>query len=92
MRSMYSEVKLFIRHLGTLANFFCSHVGLLQGEITSPILFSIFLNDIELYMQTNLDCGITLEQLNTYMILFADDAVLLSETAPPLVYQNLLTF
>jgi len=39
LRSMYSEVKLCIKHLGSISDFFASNVGLLQGEIRSPICF-----------------------------------------------------
>ena len=51
VRSMYSEVKLCVKHLGSLSDFFSSDIGLFQGEITSPIMFSLFLNDIELHLQ-----------------------------------------
>ena len=58
VRSMYSEVKLCVKHLGSLSDFFSSDIGLFQGEITSPIMFSLFLNDIELHLQENIDVGI----------------------------------
>ena len=44
-------------------------------------MFSLFLTDIELHLQSNLNSGITVEQLSIYILLFADDAVILSETA-----------
>ena len=48
----------------------------------SPFLFffSLFLNDIETRLQENINDGIVLEQLQTDLLLFADDAVLFSET------------
>ena len=55
-----------------------------KGEITSPIMFSLFLNDIELHLHSNLNACITLDQLTIYFLLFSDDAAVLSESAPGL--------
>ena len=44
-------------------------------------MFSLFLNDIELHLHNNLNAGITLDQLTIYLLLFADDAAVLSQTA-----------
>ena len=38
------------------------------------------MNDIELNLQENLNDGISIEQLQLYLLLFADDAVIFSET------------
>ena len=80
LRSMYSKVKTCVKHMNSLTDFFDSNIGLFQGEITS-ILFSLFLNDIENYLQLNLLEGIRLGEVLVYLLMFADDAVLLSETA-----------
>ena len=60
--------------------FFSSDVWLLQGEVTSPIMFSLFLNDIEMRVQSNASAGNTLEQLSLYLLMFADDAVIFSDS------------
>lgn len=65
----------------SLSDFFNCDVGLLQGEIISPILFSLFVNDIEVFLQNDSNSCLTLDQLSIYLLLFADDAVLFSETA-----------
>ena len=75
LRSMYSDVKLCVKHMGNISDLFDSNLGLLQGEVTSPIMFSLFLNDIEVHLQNNLHCGIDINQLSIYLLLFADDAV-----------------
>lgn len=80
IRSMYSEAKSCVKQFGTLSEFFSSDVGLLQGEVISPILFSLFLNDIEMSLQSNASAGVTLEQLSLYLLMFADDAVFFSES------------
>ena len=51
-----------------------------QGETCSPLLFVFFISDIEKSLQENADAGITLDQLSLYLILFANDAVLFSDT------------
>ena len=80
IRSLYEQIKLQVKCLSTLSDLFSCDVGLLQGEILSPFLFSLFLNDIELYLQENMNDGIDIEHLKLYLLLFADDAVLFSET------------
>ena len=52
----------------------------MQGEICSPLLFALFISDIENSLQENMDAGITLDQLSLYLILFADDAVIFNDT------------
>ena len=80
IRSMYTEVKSCVRHLNTLSDLFDCNVGLMQGEICSPLLFALFISDIENSLQENIHAGITLDQLSLYLILFADDAVIFSDT------------
>ena len=58
-----------VKLMGSVSDLFESKF---QGEITSPILFLLFLNDIKMHLQEN---------INKYLLLFADDAVLLSEDA-----------
>ena len=43
-------------------------------------MFSIFLNDIEMQLAQDDNECITIEQLSIYLLLFADDAVIFSET------------
>jgi hypothetical protein len=57
--SMYEDVKLCVKHVNTLSEFFSSEMCLFQGEITSLIMFSLFLNVLENILQKNLDDGIT---------------------------------
>ena len=80
LRSMYCAVKSCVRHLNTLSDFLCSEIGLFQGEIMSSILFSFFLNDIEQNLRENTFDSITLDQVTIYLLLFADDAVLISDS------------
>ena len=80
IRSIYSEVMSCVKNINTFSDFFESDVGLMQGEVLSPFLFSLFINDLEVYLQQNQDAGLSLEQLSIYLLLFADDAVILSDS------------
>ena len=55
IRSMYKEVKSCVRHLNTLLELFDCNIGLMQGEICSPLLFALFISDIENSLQENMD-------------------------------------
>ena len=77
LRSMFKDIKLSVKHLNNVSDFFDSNIGLLQGEITSPILFSFFINDLETHLQSNIDAGLTLDELSLFLLLFVDDAVLM---------------
>ena len=90
IRSLYEDVKLCVKHLNNVSDLFDCNVGLLQGETMSPILFSLFVNDIELFLQQNTAHDFTLGQLSIYLLLFADDSVLISDTEDGLQNQNLL--
>ena len=58
--------------------FFYPHAGVFQGESLSPTLFSLFLNDINQYLQTDPNIGISIYQFYLALLLFADDMVLFS--------------
>ena len=94
IQSMYEAVKLRVKCFNSLSDLYTCDVGLLQGEIMSPFLFSFFLADIEAHLQENINDGIDLEQLQLYLLLFADDAVLFSETREGLQHNidNLETY
>ena len=66
--------------MNTVSDFFDSIIGLLQGEITSPILFSFFINDLETQLQSNIDAGLTLDELSIFLLLLADDVFFMSES------------
>ena len=46
IRNMYAQAKSCIKDNGCNSEFFKSSVGVRQGENLSPILFSLFLNDL----------------------------------------------
>ena len=51
IQSSYKNIKLRVNCFNSLSDLYTCDVGLLQGEIISPFLFSLFLNDIETHLQ-----------------------------------------
>ena len=51
VQDMYSKIKAKVRKDNVYSDSFDNNVGLLQGEKMSPISFSLFLEDLELYLQ-----------------------------------------
>ena len=76
-KDMYSKMRLGIR--GDDSRFFTSECGLLQGETCSPLFFSLFVNDIETYLTSDLT-GTRVRDIVLKMLKFADDMCLISET------------
>jgi len=58
IRSMYQSVKSCVRQCNTYSDTFNIAVGVRQGKIISPLMFSLFVGDLELYLQNRHDCGI----------------------------------
>ena len=80
IRSIYLDVKSCVKSMNSLSEFFDSNIGLLQGEVLSPFLFSLFINDLELHLQQSTSAGLTLDQLSIYLLMFADDAIIFSDS------------
>ena len=53
IRNMYSNIKSRISTVEVCSAFFPCNTGVRQGENLSPLLFSIFLNDLEHYLLRN---------------------------------------
>ena len=51
-----------------------------QGCNLSPLLFSLYISDLESYLETNIAGKIALENLKIQLLLFADDLVLLADS------------
>ncbi len=94
IRSLYSQVKSCVRIGSTTSTQFGCNVGVRQGENLSPLLFAIFLNDMNEYVShayngLTLIGDVTRQVLNDediaaflklYLLLYADDTIVLAET------------
>ena len=50
-----------------------------EGEIISTLLFSLFIEDLELFLQEDQNCGLRLDDITFLLMLFADDMVILGK-------------
>ena len=77
---MYSLVKVRVRSGSLLTDYINCTAGVKQGDVCSPILFSIFINELAVEIINKGKHGISMEQVLLFILLLADDIVLLSET------------
>ena len=84
VRDMYSKVKARVKHCNTYSEMFECAIGLKQGEVMSPILFSLFLEDLELFLQNDGNAGISIDEICLILMLFADDMVIISQSVSDL--------
>ena len=84
VKAIYNSVKVCLKSLGKTSECFDSLVGVKQGEPISPLLFILFLNDLSTELDIDTNTGNVNDELidlfQTFMLLFADDTVLLSES------------
>lgn len=75
LKEMYASVKACVKMNGTKSDFFDLNSGVRQGEPLSPMLFLLFINDVQQYLSQDEHFSIEL-----FLLLFADDTVLLADT------------
>ena len=89
IHNMYQNIKSCVSFSGEQSNYFKSFKGVRQGENLSPVLFALFLNDLETYLiQKNcrgIDIDFSGDQLVLYLklfiLLYADDTVIFGTDA-----------
>ncbi len=88
IKSMYNNIKSCVSTDGQISPLFPCQIGVLEGEILSPILYSLFTNDLFDYVNQNYKKGIVIESigndityfLKLFFIMYVDDTVLLAES------------
>ena len=88
IKSLYDNIKICIKHEGNLSSYFSSTSGLLQGEVMSPILYSLYVNDFEMSFIREGCQSIDIQLINLFILMYADDTVLIAESPEGL--QNML--
>ena len=99
IQNCYLKAKSVVRLNGKLSRPFASTSGVLQGDNLSPLLFAIYINDLEASLADHYN-GISLPPststpsnkndinpevfLKLFLLLYADDSVILAESAPDL--------
>jgi len=86
--NLYQNIKSCVQFSGEFSNFFNSEIGVRQGDNLSPLLFSIFLNDLQEHLDAENIKGIELKDqldeslwLKLLLLLYADDTIILSDDA-----------
>lgn len=95
--NMYRNTKSRISVDGHVSEFFSCNIGVRQGENLSPLLFALYMNDLEQFFIDSNISGIKCiseelaDELNIYLklflLLYADDTVLMSESISDLQCQ-----
>lgn len=82
LRSMYDVVKTKVRCGLEFTDTFMCPQGVKQGEICSPILFSLFINELTKSIQENGRHGVQLSPdfIELLIMLFADDVALIADS------------
>lgn len=82
IRSMYDVVKTRIRCGNTLTDYISCTRGVKQGDICSPVLFSLFINELatEIINKGRHGARFTSDLMELFILLLADDIALVSET------------
>ena len=77
---MYSVVKACIRYNCRYSEFIDSHMGVKQGDPSSPMLFMLFINDINQCINDDLEGVFTVEDSKLFLLLYADDQVIFAKS------------
>jgi hypothetical protein len=82
IKAMYNSLTSCIRLNGEYSHFFNCPVGVRQGCVLSPTLFSLFINQLANYINENGVHGVQFlpNYLELFILLFADDVALISTT------------
>ena len=79
LKNMYLHTQSRVKFSQGMSPHFYSELGIKQGDCLSPILFNIFINDMQEIFTNNCD-PVQVNKLKLNHLLFADDLVILSET------------
>lgn len=88
IKSMYTNVSTCVCVDGFNSEYFSNELGLMQGEVLSPILFSLYVNDCEMAFINSNAIPYEMKELNLFLLMYADDMVIFSESV--LGLQNML--
>ena len=77
LKDVYNRIKCCFKGCNSYSDFFNCAVGLKQGEVISPLMFSLFIEELELFLQDIHSSGLLLDDIMFILMLFADDMAIL---------------
>ena len=86
IKNMYDDIKSCVSYQQEKSDFFVSHKGVRQGENLSPLLFALYVNDLEEYLLNNNCACLKFDDdwldvyLKVLVLMYADDTVILAES------------
>lgn len=86
IKSMYTEVKCYIKCNNEISDFINSSKGVKQGDPSSPLLAMMFMNDIVNCINDDIEGIISIDGIKLFILLYADDQVIFSSSASSLQY------
>ena len=81
LQHMYRTARSVVSYDGFTSSEFPCHKGVHQGCPLSPLLFSLFISDLEHELLANSSGKVRIGEQEVRVIMFADDLVLLAETS-----------
>ena len=81
LQHMYRTARSVVSDDGFTSSEFPCHKGVSQGCPLSPLLFSLFISDLEHELLANSSGKVRIGEQEVRVIMFADDLVLLAETS-----------
>lgn len=86
LMEMYAQVSMCVRVGGVLSECFPSELGVKQGDPLSPLLFGILIDRMETFFRSMLPetCGVNMGTTVLQIMLYADDLILVAESATDL--------
>ena len=71
---MYKDIKCRVKFKGCISEEFMYSIGVRQGYVLSPLLFNLFINDIEELVESS-NAGVSVGDALIFILLYADDIV-----------------
>ncbi len=78
LKSIYCYIQCSVRLNGVLSDWFTVRMGLTQGCVLSPLLFSIYINDHTEEIKA-MNIGVNIDDDIIAILMFADDIALIVE-------------
>ena len=88
LKAMYKTVKACIKHNGSYSAYVDSKIGVKQGDPSSPMIFMMFINDLNENINNNLNGIFTVNEIKIFLLLYADDQVIFGKS--PEAVQSML--